>query len=323
MNDYNLKIIISFIFSFVVSFMLIPFLIKYLKGINANQRVSEYALKEFKAKNQTPIMGGLIFVFIPLFTMIIINYKEFINYESLLIFSFFILFSLIGFIDDYLIVVKNNNNGLSPKLKLILQILITVIIYFSFNKAFSNELYIPILKIFIPLGIYYLPFMIFMLCAESNATNFTDGMDGLLAGVSIIALIPYLIIAYNENRIEIVLILVSILASLIAYLAYNKFPAKIFMGDVGSLALGALFSIISILLKMELVLIIIGGVFVWEIASVVIQIFWVKVFKKRIFLYTPIHYSFKKRGLSEQKVVSLFYAVAIVLAIVGYLIALL
>ena len=164
--------------------------------------------------------------------------------------------------------------------------------------------------------------MILLYTAEANAVNFTDGMDGLCAGVSFIALIPFTIIALSKGINGIAIVIMPILGGLLGYLFFNFHPAKIFMGDSGSLALGALFASLAIVLNKEIALFVIGGVFVWEMFCVCLQLTSVKLFHKKVFKYTPIHYSFVLKGMKEVDVVKMFYLIGIVLAIIGLYIGL-
>ena len=199
-----------------------------------------------------------------------------------------------------------------------------LLIVLVFKDILDTRIIIPIIDISIDLGyIIYAIFAVFVFTAESNAVNFTDGMDGLCAGVSAISLIAFLILAIYLKRYNVALIIACVEGGLIGYLYYNFFPAKIFMGDSGSLALGALFVAIAMVLKQELLLIIVGGVFLWEMICVCLQQLSVRLFHKRIFKYTPIHYAFVIRGLKEKKVVLLFYALAIVCTVLGTLIGVL
>ena len=173
------------------------------------------------------------------------------------------------------------------------------------------------------LGLLYIPFMILLYAAEANAVNFTDGMDGLCAGVSAIALIPFFILAIFKNEYDIALIIMAVFFGLLGYLKFNRAPAKIYMGDSGSLALGALFTALAIILKEEIALFFIGGVFVVEMFCVCLQLSFVKLFHRRVFLYTPIHYAFRLKGMSDKKVIRLFYIMGIIFAIIGLLVGLL
>jgi len=308
------------IFSYGIIFFLMPFYINFLKKRQINQEVSEYALQEYKDKAKTPIMGGLLFVVIPLLVCLIINHQMFKDPYVLFVALSYVLMCLIGFADDVLILLRHNNEGLKPSYKLIAQLLVAFILYFVFRDHLSNSIYLPFLHTDIKLGILYLPFMVLLYAAEANAVNFTDGMDGLCAGVSLIALIPFLLLFLSYNYSSIALLVIAIMASLLAYLHYNRFPARIFMGDSGSLALGGLFASLACGYGMEIVLFFAGGVFVIEMFCVLLQQVSVRLFHKRVFRYTPIHYAFKLKGISEERIVYSFYLVGIIFAIIALLI---
>ena len=324
MQDLFIILIIGFILSLGIVAIVMPFYIRLLKSLHYEQRVSEYALEEYKNKAKTPIMGGLLFVVVPIIVCIVV-YPNIINDKNaLMIMLSYFLFFLVGFLDDILIILRNSNEGLNPKLKMLMQLGFGLLIVLVFKDILDTRIIIPIIDISIDLGyIIYAIFAVFVFTAESNAVNFTDGMDGLCAGVSAISLIAFLILAIYLKRYNVALIIACVEGGLIGYLYYNFFPAKIFMGDSGSLALGALFVAIAMVLKQELLLIIVGGVFLWEMICVCLQQLSVRLFHKRIFKYTPIHYAFVIRGLKEKKVVLLFYALAIVCTVLGTLIGVL
>ena len=316
-------IVIGLILSLGISLVLYPVYIRCLKKLKYNQTVSEYALDAYKEKGDIPIMGGLVFVFVPLVVSVIVRPTIISNPACLIIMVSCVLYCIIGAIDDFLIIVRQNNEGLSPKRKLLLQLFFALLIFILFRDYINTNVNIPIIDVDIPLGIIYGVFMVFLYAAEANAVNFTDGMDGLSSGVSIIALIPYIIMALIDGQNDVALLLIVIMASLIAYLRYNFAPAKIFMGDSGSLAIGALFTATAIVLNRELLLVVVGGVFFIEMLCVTIQQIAVRVFHKRVFSYTPIHYAFLLKGNKEKTVVFGFYLLQAVLSIVGLIIGVL
>ncbi len=318
--DFLILVLIVALGSFGLIMLIMPKFIALLKSHDLFQEVSEYAIEEYKHKDKTPAMGGILFVVIPTL-LIFIAYPTIYRDEKFLMVSVsYLLFAIIGFLDDLLIILFKNNNGLHPKLKLFLQLLFALIIYFLFPNVIDNAITIPYLNIEISLGLLYLPFMILLYAAEANAVNFTDGMDGLCAGVSFIALIPFLIFSFLENELDLSLLIIGILASLLAYLHFNRAPAKIYMGDSGSLALGALFTSLAIVLDQEIALFFVGGVFVIEMLCVCIQLTSVKLFHRRVFLYTPIHYAFRLKGVEDKNIINGFYIAALLFSIVGLLI---
>lgn len=321
MNFY-LLCFLSFILCLLLTLILMPKFIKSLKAHNIKQVSSEYALEEFKQKNNTPIMGGLLFVLIPLLVYVIL-YLFYGDKKVLFILLSYCLYCLVGFIDDYLVIIKHNNDGLSPKTRLIMEATFAIIIFFCFKDVILCQITIPFVNIGVQLKWYfYLPFMVLLYMAEANAVNFTDGMDGLCAGVSFIGLIPFLIMSFIYGEKSISLLIACILGSLIGYLRFNFHPAKIFMGDSGSLALGALFASLGLILDKSIALFFIGGVFVIEMFCVCLQQISVRLFHKRIFVYTPVHYAFVIKGHKETNIVYGFYLLAFLLAIIGLIIGL-
>ena len=317
-----MKIDSSFVIGFALSttliLLLMPVFIKLLKKKNINQITSEYALDEYKNKEKTPIMGGLLFVVIPVIVFILINKNIFVDKKILFVVLSFVSYCFIGFLDDMLVIKRNNNEGLSPITRLAMEFGFVVVLYLIFKDVIPTYITIPFIKANIELPIYiFLPFISLLYMAEANAVNFTDGMDGLCAGVSFIALVPFFIIAYMKNDIDIALLIICVFGGLIGYLYFNRHPAKIFMGDSGSIALGALFSSLAIVENQTIALFIIGGIFVAEMFCVCLQQVSVRLFHKRVFSYTPIHYAFVIKGIKETKIVYGFYIAAIVLAAIG------
>ena len=319
MNIYILCGLGLFI-SLALLIIFMPIFIKALKKHNINQEVSQYALQEFKDKEKTPIMGGLLFVVIPTIVFALIDFKGLLTNKLLFIVLSYLLFCLVGFLDDYTIIIKKNNDGISPKSKLIMEFIFTAVLYFAFCKdvdVIYTGIKIPFTNIGIDLGMLYIPFMILLFLAEANAANFTDGMDGLCAGVSSIGVIALIVLALIFKENDIAVFLFSILGGLFGYLCFNKHPAKIFMGDSGSLALGALFASVCVVMNLEIPLFFVGGVFVIEMFCVVVQQVSVRLFHKRVFRYTPIHYAFVIKGYKEEKIVLGFYLVEFILALIG------
>ena len=311
------RLILAFIISLILVLIGMPKLIDYLKKISFNQTVSEYSLKEYKEKSKTPTMGGILFIVVPIIVTLFLAKGVLADLKMIVILLSFAGYGLIGFIDDYIIVIKRDNEGLRPKQKFIMQLLLAIIFFIIYRNNVSLDITIPIIKVVLPLSWLYSILVFFMFTGASNAVNLTDGMDGLAAGCSFISYIAFLIIALCMKEYQVAIFISSLLGALLGYLHYNVSPAKIFMGDTGSLALGAGFAAIAMVLKQELLLIIIGGVFVWETLCVIIQISSVKIRKKRVFKYTPIHYSFVLDGISEKRVVRSFWLLSLICAVIG------
>lgn len=323
--DKWIVILICFLACLFLSLVILPFFINFLKSYNVNQTVSEYSLEEYKNKSTTPIMGGIIFVVIPIVIFVASDFSFSIGSSSKILFVLvnFAVFCFIGFIDDLTIILTKKNDGISPSLKLLLEFSSVIILYIIFRDVFDSNVYIPIINKTIDFKYFYLPFIAFMYVAEANACNFTDGMDGLCAGVSLIGLICFAILALMKSEDHILVFISCMIGSLVAYLFFNFHPAKIFMGDSGSLALGALFSGLAIALDAYVPLLLISFVFIIEMICVCIQQVSWRLFKHRVFSYTPIHYAFIIKGHKETSVVIGFYIVAAISGIAGVIIGLL
>ena len=309
-----LVMMISLIISVFIGIVLVPF----LKKLKVGQRLSEYLEIEHKKKQGTPTMGGLIFIIPTLVVMIILYlYTKKISSSLIIVLITFVFYSVIGFIDDYLIIKRNNNKGLSESSKFILQVIVAIIFFYLFMIS-GNEplLWIHTLGIKLDIGFLYGIIILLVLVSSSNAVNITDGLDGLAGSLSFIVFITLGIISYNtgwlEGYEEITLFCFSISGSLLGFLIFNLNPAKVFMGDTGSLALGAAMGSIAILTRHEILLILIGIVFVIETLTCIIQRVYYKFTKKRLFLMTPIHHSFEKKGYSEREIVKIFCLVGII-----------
>lgn len=311
----TLAMMIGFVLAIIAGLILIPILRKFKIG----QSVNEYLRDTHAKKNGTPTMGGFIFIIPTILTIVILQVlgKISISYNLIIVMLVFVLYALIGFADDYLIIKRRNNKGLTPTQKLIGQIVVALIFFAIFMYG-KNEpvLWIHTLGIKVDLGFMYGFLILLYLVGFSNATNITDGLDGLCGGLSAISFISLGIITFNTTWLsgyeEIGIFCFVLVGSLLGFLIFNAKPAKVFMGDTGSLALGATMASIAILTRHELTLIIIAGVFVIELASSALQIFYYKLTKKRLFLMAPLHHHFEKLGWEEQDIVRLFYVVGLI-----------
>lgn len=317
-----IRVFISFLLSFIIVFAAMPSFIKFLKKLHFKQSVSEYSLKEYQEKGATPIMGGVLFILVPVFVTLCLTIPTYFNFELLILIMVYVGYGLIGFIDDYLISVKKNNDGLKASHKFLLQIILAIIFFIIYRNNANLDITLLFSKKVIHLGPLYVVLILFMFAGASNAVNLTDGMDGLAAGCEVITLVPFFLYAMHAQRMDIMIFVAGIIGALLAYLYYNVTPAKVFMGDTGSLALGAILAGLAMVLKKEMALIVIAGVFVIETLCVMIQIGSVKLRHKRVFPYTPIHYAFVMKGMKEEQVVHMFWICALIFAIIGYFLGL-
>ncbi len=311
----NGKYIIAFIGSLLVTLLVMPILIPF------RQVEREEGLASHKAKGGTPTMGGIVFVLVPTAVSLLLQPNSLQNTEMMIVILAYLGYALIGFIDDFIIVVRKNNEGLKPSYKFALQSILAILFYFVYQSIAETTLYIPILHLTWEMGILYFLLIFIMFTAESNAVNFTDGLDGLCAGTSLIALFPYIVFALLQEKYELAIFMLAVSGSLLGYLKFNVHPAKIFMGDTGSLALGGLLAACAMILKQELLLVVIGGVFLAEMLSVVIQVIHFKRTKKRIFKMAPLHHHFEMSGFKETQVVIMFWGVGLVCAVLGLILA--
>ena len=315
-----LMMMIGFILAIVIAIILIPF----LRKLKASQHVSTYLRSAHKSKEGTPTMGGLIFILATIISVLMIFFtdKLYITYNFIIVVFTFLSYALIGFIDDLLIIIRKNNNGLSESQKLILQIIVAIVFFYLFMLA-GNEPLIWIHAIDFKHNIswFYGLFILFVLLASSNAVNLTDGLDGLAGGLSFISITAFGIITYYtgwlDGYLEIASFLFILSGAILGFLVFNTKPAKVFMGDTGSLALGATLGTVAILTRHELLLIIIGIVFVIETTTCIIQRYYYKLTKKRIFPMTPIHHTFEKLGWRENDIVKLFWIIGLIGAMAG------
>lgn len=316
------------LFALMIGFLLATafglILIPLLKKIKAGQRINVY-VENHQRKSGTPTMGGLIFIIPTIITVVILILTNKIEFSvNLLIVLFvFISYSLIGFLDDYLSIKQNQNKGLTQIQKLILQFIVALIFYILYRKYTnaSSVLEITILHIKWNLDWFYGVFILLLLVGSSNAVNLTDGLDGLAGGLSAIAFLAFGLISWGSYWIEgyqdMGIFCFILVGTIMGFLVFNTNPAKVFMGDTGSLTLGATLATIAILTKHELSLALIGGVFVIETLSVIIQITSVIFFKKKIFLMTPIHHHFERLGWRESDIVKMFWIAGFILCLLA------
>ena len=315
-----LAMMIGFVTAVIFGFILIPF----LKRIKVKQKVSLYLEKAHKSKEGTPTMGGLIFIIPTIFTVIILLLMNKIEFsENLFIILFvFISYALLGFLDDYLIIKRHNNEGLTEIQKLFGQLLIALVFFYIFMRSGGKPvLDIHTLGLEINMGWFYGIFLLFVLVASSNAVNITDGLDGLAGGLSVIAFLAFGLIAWNADWVagnqDIAIFCFVLIGSLLGFLVYNTNPAKVFMVDTGSLSLGATLASVAIITNHEITLIVVAGVFIVETLACIIQMVGFMCFRKKIFLMAPLHHHFEKMGYSERDIVKAFWVVGLILSMLA------
>ncbi|KRK40462.1 phospho-N-acetylmuramoyl-pentapeptide-transferase [Loigolactobacillus bifermentans] len=309
--------LIPIVSSFAITFMVMPLFIGYFRMKKEGQVIREEGPKWHEKKSGTPTMGGLVFLIASVISTIwVAIWQHQLTPHVLITLFILVLYGALGFMDDSIKLFEKRNLGLRAWQKLLGQIvggLIFTWVYVATGLPLSLNL--PGLGE-VPLGFLYAVFILIWLVGFSNAVNLTDGLDGLVAGTATIAFVTYAIIAQHEGRTDILIFCLTIIGGLIAFFYFNHKPAKIFMGDVGSLALGGALAAVSILLHREFSLLLIGLVFVIETASVMIQVAVFHLTGKRVFRMSPIHHHFEMLGWSEWRVVLTFWGFGLLCAVV-------
>ena len=309
--------------AFFLTVLMLPRLIKYLHVLKFGQAIREEGPQSHMHKKGTPTMGGISFIVSIVISLIVAIILDSGNIQYYILFIYTtISFSIIGYIDDMLIVVKKKNDGLAPRKKLMLQILFSVIFYILVTYIYKdiNYIHIPGLDYNLNISYLYLIFLVFWQTGFSNAVNLTDGLDGLATSVTIITTSTFALLAYKENNFPVLVFCLTIVGALLGFLIFNRNPAKIFMGDTGSLALGGILAAISVILHKEIAFLFIGLVYILETLSVIIQVAYFKKTGKRIFKMSPLHHHFELSGYGEVKTVYIFVAIAVVSSAIGYFI---
>lgn len=315
--------LLSLVVSFLISCILAPFVIKLVQKLKAKQTILQY-VELHKGKEGTPTMGGIIFIFAIILTALV-----FVNGDSKLAVvavATMCAFGLLGFLDDFLKVKRHQNLGLRAYQKILGQLGISLIItFFAYNCGYiGSSLMVPFCGVELNLSIWYVPFTIFTLLAITNSVNLTDGLDGLATGTSLAYLLTFCLLVLgvyninvemgesaqllNEQKNLLFVIFISI-GALLGFWIFNFYPAKIFMGDVGSLALGGLIASISIFTRFTLLMPIVGVAFVLSAVSVIVQVVHYKRTKRRVFLMAPYHHHLEKKGIKETKI-TIIYTIA-------------
>ncbi|MCL2191781.1 MAG: phospho-N-acetylmuramoyl-pentapeptide-transferase [Treponema sp.] len=308
--------------------------IEALRKFKVGQSIRDDGPKTHLAKSGTPTMGGILIIGAVLVSVLL--WGDIRNHLVWLILISLVAFGVIGFLDDFLKVKRQNSAGLPAWGKLVGQfaVAIGVVMYlYFFGGEEITRLHIPLFRnVVLDMGVFWIPFAVLLVVGSSNAINFSDGLDGLLAGLLIMVFIALAIISYLTGRYdfseylgipfilgtgELTVLSLAIIGALIGFLWFNSHPAEVFMGDVGSLALGGTVAVIALVLRKELLILIIGGVFVLEIASVIIQVISYKLTGKRVFRMSPLHHHFEMSGWAESKVVIRFWILGGLFAIIA------
>jgi len=315
-----LGIMLGFILSLITGLILIPILRKKKIGQSTSKLINERHIN----KEGTLTLGGLIFIIPTLLSILFLYIRGSLNINHNLIITIFVFlaYALLGLLDDYLKVKKHNNDGLSTKVKFILQLLIAIVFYsiYKYNGGLT-DVTISLFGMRFELGFFFGIFILFLLVGTTNAVNITDGLDGLCGGLSVMAFLSYGVISWGSYWItgyqEMAIFCFILVGSVLGFLVFNTHPAKVFMGDTGSLALGGALATVAILTRHEISLAVVGGVFVIETISSLIQIIAIRKFNKKVFLKAPLHHHFEQLGWLETDIVKMFWIVGFMLGMVG------
>ncbi|WP_070120190.1 phospho-N-acetylmuramoyl-pentapeptide-transferase [Bacillus marinisedimentorum] len=312
-------ILYTILAAFLIAVLLSPIFIPFLRRLKFGQSIREEGPQSHQKKSGTPTMGGLMIIFATVAATLVMTAKfSEISTETYMLLFVLLGYGIIGFIDDFIKVVMKRNLGLTSKQKLAGQLIIAVVFYYLLMQSgFETTLSIPGTGIGFDLGWFYFILLVVMLVGGSNAVNLTDGLDGLLAGTAAVAFGAYAILAWNIAEFQTAVFSVAVVGAVLGFLVFNAHPAKVFMGDTGSLALGGAIAAIAVLTKLEILLVIVGGVFVIETLSVIIQVISFKTTGKRIFKMSPLHHHYELKGWSEWRVVVTFWTAGILFAVLG------
>ncbi len=311
-----LQIVIPAVVAFLITVVATPLIIPVLKRIKAGQSIREDGPQSHMVKSGTPTMGGVAIIGGVLITCLTSGET---TRDMLVILGAFLTFGVLGFLDDFVKVTMKRNLGLTAKQKLILQILIAVIlaVYQSHYSIYGTKIFVPFLDENVDFGVWYIPFIAFVVVSMVNAVNLTDGLDGLASGVTLIVALFFAIIGSTYGSPTAALFCSAIAGACFGFLMFNRHPAKVFMGDTGSLALGGGIAAAAIMMNVVLILPFVGGVYVAEALSVILQVASFKIRGKRIFRMAPLHHHFELGGWSEIKVVTAFWLVTFILCAIS------
>ena len=320
MNDMWQTMLFAFVISLVVCLVIGPLLIPALQRLKFGQSIRSDGPERHLQKQGTPTMGGVMFFFSLILGTVFLAGDSFMTYFLLVC---ALSFGLIGFIDDYIKIVKKRSLGLTAKQKIIGQFALSIAVSAAavYLLDVSAEVMVPVLGWSLDFGVLYIPFLIFLLVGTTNAVNLTDGLDGLASGVTLIVALGYTLIGVLQAQPAVVVFGAALAGSCLGFLVFNHHPAKVFMGDTGSLLLGGAVAALAIMTKTELLLPLIGIVYVAEVISDIIQVGVYKWKKVRVFKMAPLHHHFELCGWSETKVVRVFWAataIAVLLTLLCY-----
>ncbi len=309
--------VITFLIAVVLVVFLMPIFIPILHRLKFGQSIREEGPSWHQKKDGTPTMGGVVMIIAVIVAVLVCRH----NLKMMLMLFVCVGFGLIGLLDDYIKVVLHRNLGLTAIQKFSLQLLFTIfyIVMFKINGYLDSHMIIPFLGKTVNFGVFYIPLAAFVMLALVNSVNLTDGIDGLASSVTAVVCLFFVVAALIYRQTESAILALATLGSCCAFLVFNHHPAKIFMGDTGSLFLGAVVSVVAISLKMPIILIIVGLVYLIETLSVIIQVVAFKTTGKRVFKMSPIHHHFEMCGFRENQIVFGATAITVIMCVIGIL----
>ena len=309
-------LILTFVIGLIIALILGPITIPLLRRLKFGQNIREEGPKSHLKKAGTPTMGGIMFILSTAIVMLIMS-DSFSEKGMVALYSL-IAFGFIGFLDDILKILKKQSEGLKAWQKMLLLLIVSGAFgYYSYVNL-PHDIVIPFTSFKLPLGVLYVPFVIFVYAAMTNAVNLTDGLDGLASTVSVLVLTFFGVLTFIIKDYSLTIFSVALIAGLIGFLKFNAYPANVFMGDTGSLAIGGAITTIAIISGYPLLIVIVGGIYVVEALSVIIQVTSFKSTGKRVFKMAPIHHHFEQCGWNEVKIVTVFSIITVVLCIIGF-----
>jgi phospho-N-acetylmuramoyl-pentapeptide-transferase len=323
------RVLIAALVALIVSIVVGPKFIDFLRRNEFGQQIREEGPQHHLGKRGTPTMGGLMILFAATIAFLPVSHYRL---QSLTVLFATLACGAIGFLDDFTKLTHRRSLGLSGRWKLLLLACVTVVVAIAAHHLkLSTDVYLPIADVSIPLSYAWYPFLFLIIAGAANATNLADGVDGLAAGTGIVSLFTYtamMVVSYvrsnsnpaqrNLTRLDLAIMGAALIGAAVGFLWYNAFPAEVFMGDTGSMAFGGAIATFAIMTKTELLLLLIGGIFVIEALSVMIQVFTFRYLGRRVFLMAPIHHHFEMKAWSETKIMVRFWIVAGILCAAGF-----
>ena len=325
------RVIIAAIVAMVISIVVGPKFIELLRRKELGQQIREEGPANHVVKQGTPVMGGVLIILATAAAFLALSRY---TTAGLTVAFATVACGAVGFIDDFIKITHRRSLGLAGRWKLLLLAAITAVVaYFAHDRGLETSVYLPVVNSEINLSWFWYPFLFFVIAGAANGVNLTDGLDGLAAGTGIIALFTLTamnifafiragqreeLIPFRQEKLDLAILGAALLGGAIGFLWYNAFPAEVFMGDTGSMALGGAIGAFAIMMKVEVLLLLIGGIFLIEALSVMIQVFTFKYMGRRVFLITPIHHHFEMKAWSETKIMVRFWIVAGILCAGGF-----